>query len=149
MTYYLSRGGASLGPYSEEELRAMLGYGQVQLTDQICAAGGNQWRPLATLPVLAGGLTPPANDAVSTLIPYRNPPALTAYYLGVFSLIPCFGLALAIPALILGFIGLRKARENPGSKGAAHAWTGIILGGLMTLIWGGLAIFFAVVALKK
>jgi phage FluMu protein Com len=33
----------------------------------------------------------PAGEAVSTLIPYKNAKALIAYYLGVFSFIPCLG----------------------------------------------------------
>src|SRR5579871_2651829 len=31
----------------------------------------------------------PTEEAVSTIIPYKNARALIAYYLGVFSLIPC------------------------------------------------------------
>ncbi len=87
-------------------------------------------------------LPPAATDGDSTggVIPYKNPAALTAYYLGLFSLLPCFGLALAIPALILGIIGLQKRRQNPAIKGSVHAWIGIIMGGLFTLIWGALAI---------
>jgi hypothetical protein len=79
-------------------------------------------------------------DATGGLIPYKNTPALIAYYLGIFSLIPCFGLLLAIPALILGIIGLQKRAQNPAVKGAAHAWVGIVLGGICTLLWGGLIV---------
>jgi hypothetical protein len=80
------------------------------------------------------------------LIPTKNPSALVAYYLGVFSLIPCLGLLLAIPALILGIKGLTFAKEHPETKGKAHAWVGIIMGGLFTLIWGGLLIAMLVAA---
>ena len=76
-------------------------------------------------------------DSTGGVIPYKNPTALAAYYCGVFSLIPCLGLLLAVPAFILGLIGLSKYRENPRIKGTVHAWVGIILGGLMTLLWGG------------
>lgn len=75
-------------------------------------------------------------DATGGVIPYKNPPALIAYYLGLFSLFPCIGLFLAIPALILGIIGLKKRAANPAIKGSAHAWIGIVMGGLMTLVWG-------------
>ena len=67
-------------------------------------------------------------DATGGIIPYKNGHALVAYYLGVFSIIPCFGLLLAIPALILGIIGLKKRKANPLIKGSAHAWVGIIMG---------------------
>ena len=150
MGYYLSRDGHTLGPYSEHELRTMVASGQAQLNDPVCVAGENQWRTLGSLPSFGFAPIPQESDAgIATIIPYKNPPALTAYYLGVFSLIPCFGLLLAVPAFILGIIGLRKARENSGSKGKAHAWTGIILGGLMTLLWTGLIIFWLVVGLRR
>src|SRR5690349_5342595 len=44
-------------------------------------------------------------DVTGGLIPYRNPRALTGYYLGVFSLIPCVSLFLGPAALILGLLG--------------------------------------------
>ncbi len=82
----------------------------------------------------------PEGDATGGVIPYKNVPALLAYYFGVFSLIPCFGIALAIPALILGIIGLRQRAQNPAIKGSVHAWIGIVMGGFFTLLWGGLIV---------
>jgi hypothetical protein len=81
---------------------------------------------------------PGEGDSTGGIIPYKNTPALIAYYLGIFSLIPCAGLVLAIPAVILGIMGLRKRAQNPAVKGTAHAWIGIILGSICTLLWGGL-----------
>ncbi len=79
---------------------------------------------------------PEEGDATGGIIPYKNGPALAAYYLGIFSLLPCIGLVLAIPAFILGIIGLKKKKENPAVRGSAHAWIGIIMGGIFTLVWG-------------
>jgi Zn-finger nucleic acid-binding protein len=73
------------------------------------------------------------DDAVSTIIPYKNGRALVAYYLGVFSLIPCAALLLGPAALVLGILGLRYVRENPTAKGTGHAIAGIVLGSLTTL----------------
>ena len=88
-------------------------------------------------------------DSTGGIIPYKNGPALAAYYLGIFSIIPCFGLLLAIPALILGIIGLKKRKANPAIKGTAHAWIGIILGGIFTVVWlGGIVLFFANIAAR-
>jgi Domain of unknown function (DUF4190) len=84
-------------------------------------------------------------DATGGLIPYKNPHALIAYYLGLFSLFPCVGLLLAIPAFILGIMGLKRVKENPAIKGTVHAWIGIVMGGLMTVVWSA-AIVFAVLA---
>ena len=76
----------------------------------------------------------PTGDATGGLIPYKNPQALTAYYLGIFSLIPIIGLFLGIAAFVLGIMGLRFRKRHPETKGAAHAWIGIILGGGIAVI---------------
>ena len=70
------------------------------------------------------------DNTLGGLIPYKNPKALWAYYLGIFSLIPCLGILLGVAALILGIGGLRHANLHPESRGKAHAWVGIILGSL-------------------
>lgn len=79
-------------------------------------------------------------DATGGVIPYKNPPALIAYYCGVFSLIPIIGIFVGIPGIILGIVGLRKRRANPPIRGAVHAWIGIILGGLTTVLWGSIGL---------
>ncbi len=79
---------------------------------------------------------PTEGDATGGIIPYKNLPALFAYYLGLFSLLPCLGLFLAIPALVLGIMGLKKRKQNPAVKGSVHAWIGIVMGGIFTLVWG-------------
>lgn len=75
-------------------------------------------------------------DSTGGLIPYKNPPALIAYYLGLFSLFPVLGFFLGVAALILGIAGLRKRKENPAVKGSAHAWIGIGCGTVMAIVWG-------------
>lgn len=71
--------------------------------------------------------------AVGALIPTSNPCALFAYYSGVFSLIPCLGLILGPIAVVLGVLGLKAIDKAPGLPGKAHAWVGIVLGGLVLL----------------
>ena len=80
-------------------------------------------------PAQGGG----ADEAVATVIPYKNPKALIGYYLGVFSLIPCLALVLGPAALILGILGLRDRNKNPQMRGTAHAIVAIVLGSLTTL----------------
>jgi hypothetical protein len=92
-------------------------------------------------PTAYGAPNDPQGDSTGGVIPYKNAPALIAYYLGIFSLIPCLGLVFAIPALILGIIGLQKRKQNPAVKGSAHAWIGIVLGAICTLLWGGGIVF--------
>jgi hypothetical protein len=84
------------------------------------------------------------DEFLPTMIPYRNPRALIAYYLGVFALIPCLGLLLGPAALVLGILGVRYASKNPTAKGMAHAIVGIVLGGLASLANVGGLIFFLV-----
>ena len=111
--------------------------------------------PIRSGPPDPSAYTPPQSapaaaegDATGGIIPYKNPPALIAYYLGIFSFIPIFGLFLAIPAFILGLKGLKKRRENPAVKGSVHAWIGIIMGGFFTLAWTALIglILFGILA---
>ena len=73
-------------------------------------------------------------DATGGVIPYKNPYALTAYYLGLFSLLCCVTpLPLGLVPLVLGVIGLQKRARNPVIKGSVHAWIGIICGGISAL----------------
>ena len=83
--------------------------------------------PVSTAPPVSGG------DATGGLIPYKNSSALIAYYLGVFSIIPCFPLGLA--AFFLGLKGLKYSKDHPETKGSAHAWVGIIAGGFFGFGW--------------
>ncbi|MHC2066744.1 DUF4190 domain-containing protein [Bremerella sp. T1] len=75
-----------------------------------------------------------SGDATGGLIPYKNPYALAAYYLGIIGLFPVIGIFASIPAFVLGILGLRNRAKNPAIKGSVHAWIGIILGGLATLM---------------
>jgi hypothetical protein len=76
-------------------------------------------------------------SAVESLIPYKNPKALIAYYCGVFAVIPCVGLLLGPTALILGILGIRYRNKHPTAGGLGHAITGVVLGSLTTAAnWG-------------
>lgn len=75
-------------------------------------------------------------DATGGVIPYKNPRALIAYYLGIFSGLPIIGLPLGIAAFVLGVLGLKARKRNPAIKGSLHAMVGIGCGGFFTLLWG-------------
>jgi hypothetical protein len=83
-------------------------------------------------------------DATGGLIPYKNPQALIAYYLGLLSGLPLIGFPLGVAAFILGILGLRARKRNPLVKGSVHAWIGIGCGGLFALFWGLLGLFLIV-----
>lgn len=83
-------------------------------------------------------------DATGGVIPYKNMPALIAYYCGVFSIIPCFPIGLA--AVVLGIMGLKKAKQHPQVRGKAHAWIGIIAGGFFGLFYAVVTVFAIIAA---
>ncbi|MEP6669272.1 MAG: GYF domain-containing protein [Chthoniobacter sp.] len=139
--YYTADGTNVLGPTPLGELTTQLSQGGLASTTQVCAVGSKTWQPISSV-VQAGSTPPPpppplapppipqTGDATGGLIPYKNPHALVGYYLGIFGLMPFIGILLAIPALILGIIGLKKRKQNPVIKGAVHAWIGIIFGAI-------------------
>jgi uncharacterized protein YqgC (DUF456 family) len=77
----------------------------------------------------------PTGGGFATVVPYRNGAALAAYYIGVFGLIPILGFVFGPLAIILGVIGLVKARKNPQAHGTGHAIAGIVLGVIDPLLW--------------
>jgi hypothetical protein len=142
------------GPVTTAQMRDWIAQGRVNSSTLVQAAGTTDWKPLAAFPELAAASGPatsaapppmpaPASDGgVAVVIPYKNPKALIAYYLGVFSLIPCVGIPLGIAAVILGILGLKFAAANPTARGKVHAWVGIILGGLCALGYTLLPLYF-------
>jgi len=85
------------------------------------------------------GMSAAGDSVPSVLIPARNGAALSAYYLGLFSIVPILGLPLAIVALVLGVRGLRRFREDPTICGRNHAWVGIVC----AVIFGGFNLLLA------
>jgi hypothetical protein len=89
-------------------------------------------------------------DATGGVIPYKNPYALTAYYLGILSLLCCItGLPWGLIPVVLGIIGLRKRAQNPVIKGSVHAWIGIVLGTISALASIPVAIGFVGMMLEN
>lgn len=77
---------------------------------------------------------PGQGDMTGGIIPYKNAPALAAYYIGIVSLLCCFaGLPVGIVAIVLGVMGLQKRARQPEVKGSIHAWIGIVCGVIATL----------------
>jgi hypothetical protein len=104
------------------------------------AAPSTPYSPPATSSYSAEPSSGSGEETVATIIPYRNAPALIAYYLGVFSLAACIpfigiiGIGMAIAAFICGLKGLRHATQHPEAHGRVHAWIGIIGGALCTIL---------------
>jgi hypothetical protein len=140
--------GREYGPVSAEVVRQWLAAGRANGETLACADGNAGWQALRQLPEFAADFNAPpvlprpvvaVDSGLGKLIPYRNVPALVAYYCGVFAVIPGLGLVLGWVALGFGIAGVRAARRNPGAGGKVHAWVGIVLGGLCAI--GNLLLF--------
>ena len=130
------------GPATAEQVREWIAQRRANAQTMVQPEGSTEWKPLSTCPEFAAALAAPPpptatttaaaieDNPMSKVVPYKNPKALIAYYLGIFSLIPCVGLLLGIAAFILGILGLKAANAQPNAHGKVHAWIGIILGGL-------------------
>ena len=97
-----------------------------ELPQEVCAICGARQAPQGVAEL---------GDATGGIIPYKNPAALVAYYLGIFSILPCIGIPMGLTAVVLGIIGLRKRKQTPQVKGSVHAWIGIVAGGIMAIVW--------------
>jgi hypothetical protein len=89
----------------------------------------------------------PANaleDVATSIIPTRNPAALWAYYIGLFSLFPGLGPLMGIFAVVMGIRALKVAAVNPELKGRVHAVIGIIAGAF----FGGISVLFTLFVIK-
>ena len=84
-----------------------------------------------------------ASGAIERMVlPVGRPPsAIAASYLGLFSVLPFFG----IPALIVSLRALWVLKHNPKLHGWGRAWFGLIMGSVTTLFYGG-AVVLAIIA---
>ena len=149
--------GGEYGPVSTEELQHWIAQNRCTRESLIEVDGSGEWVPLATLPEFqdAFAAPPPApapasaqgDSGISTVIPYKNVPALTAYYIGVFCII-CPPI-LSIPAIVLGVKGLRNVKKNPEVKGTAHAWIGILSGSFFLILSIVVGVLIAIGSLSQ
>lgn len=133
------------GPVTEAQVREWIAQRRANAQTMVQDESSSEWRPLSSFPEFARSLNVPPvvpalpaafvvdDNPMSTVVPYKNPKALIAYYLAIFALIPCLGLPLGIAALCLGIAGLKVVRAHPNAHGKVHAWIGVILGGLCGL----------------
>ncbi len=91
------------------------------------------------------------DGGVGYVIPYKNGPALAAYYIGIIGLLLCFvglGPLSGIAAVVFGFMGMSRASKNPEAHGRAHAIIGIVLGFVQILAGCGIAVAIVVAIVK-
>ena len=138
--YTIRRGEQQLGPMSLEELQTKLRAGEIVPMDVVTSERFSTPTTVGKLLELMLG------DGTGGVVPFKNKPALIAYYLAVASLIPVVGAFTGIAAFFLGLKGRRKAKEEPWVKGTAHAWIGIGCGGVLALAWIAVGVLIAIAA---
>src|SRR4051812_47542680 len=79
-------------------------------------------------PVNVSPSSPPS--AMDRLIPASNADALASYYVGLFSIIPLFGLFMGPFAISKGRNALARTKEDPNLPGKGHARVGIGCGAI-------------------
>ena len=78
----------------------------------------------------------PASPAVPS-----NRPALRAYWLSLFGLIPIAGLVLGPAAVVLGALAARKARTEPTFSAHGPLLASVVIGTIDTLTnWAGVTL---------
>jgi hypothetical protein len=133
-----------------DQLKRWIAEGRVNRQTSVKSETDTNWRTLDSIPELAAAFAVPpvisakpakSDSGINAIIPYKNPQALGAYYLGVFAVIPFIGILLGFTAFVLGILGLRYRRRNPTAGGAVHAWIGIVAGGFFGFGWLALIVF--------
>ena len=140
--WYWDAGGQKFGPVMLSELQARVHAGQIGPHTPVWTQGMPEWMPAGRLPVLflaTGHPVPRADDGLGLLLP-TGPQSGLSIAAGYCALA---GLLCGITApvgVVLGFYGLRDLSRHPEKRGRGRAYTGIILGGLITLGWLGFLI---------
>jgi hypothetical protein len=137
MSIYVHHNGQQLGPFTEEQLKAQLASGAISIQDHVWWDGQKDWVPLSQTPL--GGLPPGAPVIPGTAAAAAYPVGVAAptSQLAIWALVcGCASIVCsifsAIPAIILGHMGLREIKKNPGIQGYGMALAGTILGYVFT-----------------
>lgn len=136
MQIYIHRNNQQLGPFTEAEIKAQLASGAISPQDHVWWQGQANWMPLGQSPLMAPGTpvipgAPPAPNPTGTPQP-TSKLAIWALILGCLSLL-C-NLLTAIPAIILGHMGLAETKKNPAIQGRSMAMAGMIIGYIITTL---------------
>lgn len=121
------------GPVSMAQMQGMARAGQLGPQVTVWTEGMAEWVPAARLPVL---FAPPAEDhgALHLLLPMgpQSGLSIAAGYCGLIGLLVA---PLAPLGLVFGILGMRDIKHHPEKRGRGRAITGIVLGGLASVLW--------------
>lgn len=140
MQYFIHHNNQQIGPFSEAEVKAKLTSGEILATDHVWWEGQQGWVPLSQTP-LAGAPSAPTGPIPGTAAAaaYPTTSAKVTSKLAIWALVcGCLsflcGLFAAIPAIILGHMGVNAIKQNPELQGRGMALSGLILGYFMTIV---------------
>ncbi|MFM1557456.1 MAG: DUF4339 domain-containing protein [Limisphaerales bacterium] len=133
------------GPINVDTLNQWIAQGRANGQTMTRLDGSQEWKPLATFSEFTTALAhaPLATgsaqgDATGGIIPYKNVPALTGYYMSVAGLllmcVPVIGALFGIAVLTMGIKGLKKVKAQPEVKGTVHAWIAVVGGSIETIV---------------
>ena len=134
--------GSTFGPASIDELKSWAQDGRIGQGNMLIPDDGSP-------PVVAQAFAPlqghlqTQDEAMATIIPWRNKCALIGYYVGIFGLIPVLGVPLGLAAIVLGLLGIAHWKKNHRSHGLAHSIVALICGLLSLLITIGIFMLIA------
>ena len=129
--WFYTHAGAEQGPVSQQELKRLIGLGEVVSDDHVWTEGMANWHRVRDVPELSRQLITAAQPAA------ESPPetesvlsglAITSFILGLLGISILFFLA-SVPAVAFGHVALaqiRKSRGRLGGRGLAIA--GLALG---------------------
>ena len=140
MKYQIIGGdGQSYGPYSVQELQALMRDGRVAADTRAAPEGTQEWRPIRELAEFSAPAStgvppplPPTAPATGGGSPTPAAPApgmaTASLVCGILGLVGC-GPLLGIPAIICGHKAVNRIRQSNGTLGGlGMATTGMILG---------------------
>jgi hypothetical protein len=138
--WFYQLGNERLGPVSLAALQTLVRNGKVGRETRVWAEG-------LTEPVAAGTLSvlfpPDVDTSLKYLVPVgRSGYAIAAGYLGIMPFIP-FAPFLAV---LFAILGIRDLRRHPEKLGWGRIITGLVLGGLFSIVY--LAVIVAALTSK-
>lgn len=154
--------GRSFGPADAATLRAWATEGRIPPVANVRGSDGAACRAIdcepirdvmnrvaAAPPMGAGALQSHQDSSASVIIPYKNVAALVGYYTSIGALIPVVGLIAGPVAVWLGVKGLKAVKADPRVHGTVHSWVAIVLGGLASFAYWGIALLVVIAAATR
>lgn len=141
--------GQEYGPVPIAQVKKWIKENRLEKTTPVFPKGAADWVFIGSLPEFAAAFEPGARDKPekNPAASSQNPKARTAFYFGIFSVIPILGAPLGLIGLVLGLRGLVFYWKNPAAGGKVQAWAGISLGGIFGLGYSALIVLVVLAAM--